>query len=273
MSIEGNDNQLVRIELCGKSLDLDIAGDYYGEEFWTKIQNHEYEPDTLDFICTRANTNVDFMDIGAANGAMSLIAAVRGARVQAFEPDPQIRKVLQRNVELNNRVGHISISGAAISNFKGELLFDKRANAQVLSDIMFAGEKEKGATILVADLSGELDKFHIDSNRKLVIKMDIEGAEWKTLNDLQALTCLKKHNATLLLAVHPGFTHPVPKFAGHSLLFRAPWLIRQILDSINLFKKLSMSATIQRTNLNFITSKFKFATLIISGYHEFIIEF
>ena len=263
----------ISLQIENQSIRINVSNDYYGVDFWKSVEASKYEPDTLDFIRRRTDKESDFMDIGAANGAMTLIAAIQGARVIAYEPDPQIRKVLQRNVELNDQNWNISISGAAISNFNGEVLFDKGANTQVLSDIMFAGEKEKGATILVADLSRELDKFHVDSNRKLVIKMDIEGAEWKTLNDLQVLTCLRKHNATLLLAVHPGFTHPVPKFAAFSLLFRAPWLIRQILESINLFNKLSMRATIQRTNLNFITSKFKFATLIISGYHEFIIEF
>jgi DnaJ-domain-containing protein 1 len=39
-------------------------------------------------VSKNSNPEVDFMDIGAANGAMTILAALQGARVKSYEPDP-----------------------------------------------------------------------------------------------------------------------------------------------------------------------------------------
>jgi hypothetical protein len=125
----------------------------------------------------------------------------------------------------------------------------------------------------VRNLKQEIEKFHLNPARKLVIKMDIEGAEWKTLGNPHVLQSLNAHNATLLLAVHPGFAKPMPKWATRILISRIPWLINQFNDSLNLYNNLSKHAEILRTNHNPVLNRFKFAMLIIAGYHEYIIRF
>ena len=258
----------------GHKILLNLENDYYGAEFWQRIESMEYEPDTQWFISQFCNAQTDFIDIGAANGAMTLLASICGATVSAFEPDPKIYSVLEKNVEMNPELSkRIKLNSAAISDSQQEVKFSKGANPEILSSILFGGAQNSDTSVMVRDLTNELDLIHIDENRKLVIKMDIEGAEWRTLRSRRVLTSLSDHNTVMLLAVHPGFTKPFPAFASKNLIFRVPWLIRHILDSLALFVRLSEFGTVYRTNLNPISNKFKFMLLVISGYYEFVIRF
>jgi len=78
------------LKILGEHVRVDISHDYYGEDFWTKINAKKWEPDTFDFIATHCDSSAHFLDIGAANGAMSLAAAINGATVTSYEPDPII---------------------------------------------------------------------------------------------------------------------------------------------------------------------------------------
>lgn len=262
------------IVMSGTKVFLNLENDYYGADYWQRIESLRYEPDTQWFIAQFCNSQTDFLDIGAANGAMTLLASICGAKVTAFEPDPQIFSVLKKNVELNLELSQrIVLNCSAISDSKQELTFSAGANPEILSSILFGNSNKSGDSVKVLDLSYELDRIHADTSRKLVIKMDIEGAEWKTLRSRRVLVSLAAHDSILLLAVHPGFAKPIPPFATKRLIFRLPWLIRQMQDSLDLFKRLNEFGVVYRTNLNPISNKFKFTMLVISGYHEFVIRF
>jgi FkbM family methyltransferase len=262
------------IVLLGQRVRLNLDNDYYGAEFWKRIESIQYEPDTQWFISQFCDSHTDFLDIGAANGAMTLLAAICGASVNAYEPDPVIFSVLKNNVELNTYVSEkITIHNCAISDSQQELTFSKGANQEILSSILFSGLSTLNTSIVVRDLSNELNVIHRGVNRKLVIKMDIEGAEWKILSNVRVLKSLSNSNAIMLLAVHPGFTNPIPNFASKKLILRFPWLIGQMLDSLRLFVQLREFATVFRTNLNPVSNRFKFIMLVISGYHEYVIKF
>ena len=58
--------------------------DFYGDSYWEKISQKSYEPDTMVFLENNVGPLTDFIDVGAATGAMSLIAAKLGSRVQDF---------------------------------------------------------------------------------------------------------------------------------------------------------------------------------------------
>lgn len=90
------------LKLSGHKIKVCLVNDYYGENFWKKVQSNEYEPDTLGFVSKNSNPEVDFMDIGAANGAMTILAALQGARVKSYEPDPTIFGVLEQNILQNS---------------------------------------------------------------------------------------------------------------------------------------------------------------------------
>ena len=265
-----------QVRLKSRDVKVELDGDYYGSEFWVRISNRMYEPDTIGFLEDRCDNQTDFMDIGAANGAMTLIAANEGSRVSSYEPDPKIHRVVSHNVKLNPPLDQqILVQNRAISVDNGILQFRKDGDSSILSSIVFTGhEATSSINIEVLSLSDEIEKFHIDKSRKLIIKMDIEGAEWRILKSRKALGALRANAATLLLAIHPGFYRPfVPKLRGLDKFRLVIWKLRNYQESVETFKLLTEYASIQRTNLNPIINKHQFATLVLAGYHEFIIEF
>jgi FkbM family methyltransferase len=267
---------IIKVYLRNDEVDVDLAGDYYGKDFWDRVSNRKYEPDTISFIEDNCDVNTDFMDIGAANGAMTLIAASNGSRVSSYEPDPRIFKVVERNVSLNSKVCNlIDVQNKAISSSKGQINFSVGEDTSILSEIVFTGHNPTSLQkIDILSLSEEMDKFHPDNSRKLIVKMDIEGAEWRILNSAETLKKLQEHEATLILAVHPGFHRPFKKrLRGLDQAVLFFWHLKNYRESIRVFNKIQQYTSIKRTNLNPVTHKDQFGKLIYAGYHEFILEF
>lgn len=267
---------LHKVQLRNREVTVNLDGDNYGKDFWEKVSSRKYEPDTVGFLEDRCNQSTDFMDIGAANGAMTLIAASMGARVSAYEPDPRIHQVVAQNIRLNTVIETlVDLQNKAISSTKGKLNFLNGEDSSVISSIVFTGHDASSSTeIEICQLDEEIELFHIDKSRQLIVKMDIEGAEWKILKSDKSLNSLKINKATILLAVHPGFYRPyVPKIRGLDRFRLVMWQSRNYRESLEVFTKLAKYASVQRTNLNPITRKHQFAALVLAGYHEFILEF
>ena len=170
---------------------VETSGDPYGESFWESIENKSYEPDTLSFIENNLSPNCIFMDIGAANGAMTLIAAQYAKSVFSYEPDPTMFSILSRNVELNDTLSkRISLKNVGISNTTTKIEFSKRSDKSIFSSIVVGNERKSGDLIDVLSIKDELESInHLKD--EIIIKMDIEGAEWRILNDKSALQALK----------------------------------------------------------------------------------
>jgi FkbM family methyltransferase len=267
---------ITRVDLGSTSFRVDLRDDFYGEQFWSRISKREYEPDTLYFIQSNCDEMTDFFDLGAANGAMTLIAATQGARVFAYEPNPIMYNVAKNNISLNDDISvKIKLVNKAVSSEPGALRYQPEADSNVLSSIVFSGEKIFGSEMIsVLSLSQELDQIHRDSNRNVILKMDIEGAEWRILSSVSTLASLNRHKSLLLLAVHPGFHRPFrKKLRGFDRIRVGLWHYKNFKESEKLFDLLSKHASISRTNLNPITSRKVFSGLILFGYHEFIVNF
>jgi len=253
---------------------IETSGDPYGEPFWKSIENRSYEPDTLSFIENNLTKDCIFMDIGAANGAMSLLAAQYAKQVVSYEPDPLMFSILSRNVELNQVLSKkIEVKNVGISNSVTKIEFSERSDKSIFSSIVVGHNKKSGQLIDVLSIKEELDFINPQKN-KIVIKMDIEGAEWRILNDESVLKALKLSHATLLLAVHPGFYRPHLKLIkGFDKISLVLWQVRNHFESIRTYKKLAPYCEIRRTNLNPVRNSRIFATLVFGGYHEFILRF
>lgn len=273
---ENKSENLIQIELNNQKITVDLINDHYGEVFWKKMESNQYEPDTTNFINTNLSELTDFMDIGAANGAMTFLAATKRSRVRSYEPDPRIFSVLDKNIDINKEIKKwITLVNSALSTEKNLIKFKKGDNNEILSSIVFTGhENTEPNSVAVLSLIEELDYFHTDPSRKLVLKMDIEGAEWRILNDKRTLEALSRHKALMLLATHPGFYRPFKrKVRGLDKFRYAYWKKKNFLESINTFKILSEYANIKRTNLDLVNTDKGFATLINAGYNEFVLEF
>ena len=265
-----------KVQLKSSEVLVELDGDHYGAPYWDKISTRQYEPDTIGFLENRCNDTTDFMDIGAANGAMTLIAASQGSRVSSYEPDPKIFRVVCQNFESNPDLKSlIFLHNKAISDESFILRFKRDDNASILSAIVFTGHNNSDAVeIQVCSLAEEIERFHSDKSRQLLIKMDIEGAEWRILKSKPTLSALRENSATLLLAVHPGFHRPfVPRLRGLDEIRLIGWKLQNYRESLEVFELLTHCACIYRTNLNPVVNKHQFAALITVGYHEFILDF
>lgn len=256
-----------------KPVKVELDNDYYGIAFWEKVNKSLWEPDTLSFIRDNCGDNTVFLDIGAANGAITLAAAICGAETHSFEPDPVIYGVLKRNIEMNKEYSSlIHLNHSAISIQQDEIEFAMGSNPEILSDILFRHQDFKKTKTKVVSLSKELRKL-AKINSALIVKMDIEGAEYIILNDESTLIELSKYEAKLLLAIHPGFNRVYEKSRIHKKISEKRWRLRNITESKKLFRNVSRYAIVYRTNLNPVNNDDVFSRLVDAGYHEFILDF
>ena len=116
------------------------------------------------------------IDAGANVGMFSLLASVKtgpSGKIFAFEPVPKTRRLLARNIELNN-FKNIEIVPLALGEMKGELtLFSDPKNLQTPSGVSRTGLEE------IKSRQTTLDEFVEQSGISKIdfIKADIEGME------------------------------------------------------------------------------------------------
>ena len=253
------------------AFDVNTVGDPYGSKFWQKISDLKYEPDTLFFLLSNLEKNDTFIDVGAANGAMTLIAATRCQTVLAFEPEFEIFSCLARNVELNENL----VSKIKLHNIELETSFEIDSAPDILSKIVFTGKELKSQNLVsIKDIKEVVNVAKSHTQGKIVMKMDIEGAEWRILNDPIVVTCFRENRVLLLLAVHPGFHRPFKKkIRGIDYLSHLVWKRKNRSESGETFKRLQGFARIFRLNMNEVTQEKEFTKFIENGYHEFIVDF
>lgn len=146
------------------------------------------EPETIEWISTFSSGETLF-DIGANIGLYSLLAAKRGVRVVAFEPESQNYAVLNANIHLNSLDENITCINIALSNrvgldylyvpvFSSGTSFNQLGfSPQPVSEQLRSGFKQ-------AVLSYTLDSF-IESFPGFFpnhIKIDVDGIEAKIIS-------------------------------------------------------------------------------------------
>jgi len=254
---------------------LDPEIDYYGDGYWQRVASKTYEPDTKVFLENNLNSATDFVDVGAATGAMSIIAGKLGSRVLSFEAVPRVYDIARSHLDCNPTIANqIMLRNNAISSHPGTLELGKNVDSKVLASI--SNEEPTNAeraTVGVVSLIDEIGLFHRQDNR-LVIKVDIEGAEWKLLSDKETLRGLVRHKALVLLAIHPGFSRPFKVLPlGMTFLTKKYWQLQNLFIAYFFFRRLLKIASIQRTSLDKIHSPKKCVLLMFGGYFEFIVNF
>lgn len=83
-----------------------------------------YDLESIDLFLRLAQRSKVIFDIGAHTGIYSLVSAVNNpdAQIVAFEPVPNIRKVLEKSVALND-LPNLTIAEMAISDYVGKSEF------------------------------------------------------------------------------------------------------------------------------------------------------
>jgi FkbM family methyltransferase len=171
------------------------------ESFWDKAADGAWEPETLASVGALVDENTLFIDIGGWIGPITLLAASLGARVLTFEPDPRAFELLGANVAANPALApRIRLHNAAVSPTPGRVrLGSPRKPGDSMGSILAA---ETGVALWDAEAILPADiAVMAEGAGRIVLKMDVEGAEYSLLPHLHPL--LGQRTAAAIIAFHP----------------------------------------------------------------------
>jgi FkbM family methyltransferase len=166
----------VSIDAYGCQFELDLRDHVEALIFW-----ETYEDAVLALWRSSVGADSVVFDVGANVGLYSLVAAAKGARVFAFEPNPPTRKRLARNLALNRTGARVTVDAHALSDAEGTaMLFDDvNANGGAhnfgvasLSNVNAGGSGKPVETTTIDSVVAAHNLSRLDW-----IKMDIQGAE------------------------------------------------------------------------------------------------
>lgn len=167
------------IEFAGVRLYVDPRDNYTERRIWLDGQPPEME----SFAALAAHVegrNAFILDVGANCGAFAVplaMAAGKGSRVVAFEPNPVMIGRLGHNVMLNGLGEVIRIEGCALGDHAGEAVLNlKQGNYGQASLMPIRPRQRAGGTLVplrpLADFVMPAAGHDIS-----VLKIDVEGAE------------------------------------------------------------------------------------------------
>ena len=148
------------LRASGVSIRLDPACRWYsldGDELWPRFVEE-----------IRAGDRV--ADVGANIGVYTIVAAQRGATVTSFEPNPQVVRLLERNLGLNGVTA--VVRREAVGDHEGSARFHLEGPVGQLSQLSSHGE----LTVPIVRLPGGFN----------VVKIDVEGGELAVLRGVSA---------------------------------------------------------------------------------------
>lgn len=133
-----------------------------------------FDAQEMRFLLAWLRPGDTFVDVGANVAPYSLLAAaVRDARVVAFEPGTLARRTARANIDLNGVGGRIALEAAAVSDADGEaLLTTDRWATNALATADYPGGLEQVRTITL----DSYDAAHGLGDVTL-LKVDVEGHE------------------------------------------------------------------------------------------------
>jgi FkbM family methyltransferase len=155
------------------------------DNFWTHIYESQWENQTFDAILPHLDKNKTFVDIGAWQGPISLVAQQYSKQCLCFEPDPYAYDYLVKNVQANG-FDNIICENVAVSA-ESKLNIGASELGGGVTSFTKADNSIECKTISIQQI---FEKYNLTSENVSVIKIDIEGYEcellkdpfWKTLN-------------------------------------------------------------------------------------------
>ena len=197
----------------------------YGEAFWNGITVGDYESDTFDFIELRAKSGSKvFIDVGSATGCMVFYAAAMGMKVIGTEPQNLIFEALKRNLDLNPQFSErVTILHSLVANNSQDELNQSKFFTPGAS-----GPLQKAIDATNVSLKTLLSGLSIED--KVSVKVDIEGAEYPLLSDIETLKELKEKRVTMFLSFHPGFNRYLG--ASPSFLNLTIWRVFTLIETV-----------------------------------------
>ena len=152
----------------------------------------------LDFQAATSSPRI--LDCGANIGAASLYFKRRypGARITAYEADPELYAMTKRNLERNG-VADVEVVHAALWTSTGRVTFRAEGSDSGMIDGLSGALDGKGLSVPSLRMREVLERERVD-----LLKLDIEGAEAAVLIDCEP--ALDRVNA-IVMDVHEFDPH------------------------------------------------------------------
>ena len=140
------------------------------------------------------------VDVGAAGGYFTLVAAKRAAKVIAFEPIPDLNLLVKRNVKIN-RYENCTVSDFALLDENCVKLMEKPgAKSRISLTKTVEPSCEENLQVECRRFDEVILSLH--GSEVNVVKIDIEGAEYPAL--LGMYDTLVRDHPKLLIELHPS---------------------------------------------------------------------
>jgi len=171
---------------------------------------NRFEEDEMRVVRSCIEACDVFVDIGANIGFYTCIAGMMGKRVVAFEPQPRNLRYLYRNI-LNNHIAGAECYPLALGTSPDLLTLygASGTGASLLSG--WAGYSDKTQQVVPVNALDNVlgDRF---TNKKLLIKIDVEGAEYGVLQGASKTLAVSPRPTWFveiaLNEFHPGGMNP-----------------------------------------------------------------
>lgn len=144
-----------------------------------------------------------FVDIGANNGMMSLLAAkLVGKRglVDAFEPHPHCVQRIARQIELN-ALDHLRLHPVALGETNASAALHVKPQHTGYSTLADVDDQQHGTRSVNVDVRRGDDELRHDPRPVRLIKIDVEGYEAPALRGLAAF--LASDRPAVLAEINP----------------------------------------------------------------------
>jgi FkbM family methyltransferase len=161
------------------------------------VRNGGFESVELDSFIPRVPVDSVVWDVGANIGiyAVLLGKAASSGRVISFEPVPETRARLERNLA-TNRMRNVAVHAVALSSRPGTATMEIHPEAHGCDQIV---NNPEGPVVEVQTMTG--DDFAAEHGDPDVIKVDIEGHEPEFFEGCSKM--LERRKPLLMLEVNP----------------------------------------------------------------------
>jgi FkbM family methyltransferase len=165
------------------------------DNFWKNVYKN-WESETYTQLLPLWSKDKVFVDIGAWQGPISLIAQKFSKLCICFEPDPKAYEYLTKNIEINKFDNIIAINSAVSSEPELYIGNDKLGGGG--SSFLRTNNAVKCNTVSFPKI---LKTYSLTENNISAIKIDIEGYEIELLKE----TNLQNLNVPKHISLHRGF--------------------------------------------------------------------
>ena len=164
------------------------------------------------------------LDIGANIGYYALMEAAivsKEGKVYAFEPFPRTFELLERSAKANNYGDILEMHNVAVGDVPGmtRLYLTEKDNTHITLDpdqystaSEVVGRNAEGWDYVDVE-SITMDDFMRDKEQVDVIRMDVEGFEWKIIDGMMETLERARAGLKIFIEVHPPYREDDNQFA------------------------------------------------------------